>query len=466
MHALLLQGFFLEDAMDAGMLLPIFSLPSPSGRGDFSQVEAYLNFLRAAGFSYWQILPINPVDAYMSPYASPDLSAGDLLLLDVGVLEKEGLISSVKEVPYEKKIAALCSNLNLRKTEDCPGFQDFMEEKGEEAEAVGLFYLAMGRYGHFRHWPAEVKKDFPRFRDAHKGDRAVRIYCALSYLFEKQWKNILNYAEACGIEIVGDLPYYPGIDSVERWIHPEHFLLDDDLEPTYVSGVPGDDFSDEGQLWNSPVYDWKALAAEDFAYFRKRIDSALNRYHRLRLDHFRGYEKIYHIPRGEKPAAGHWERVPGEALFSPWKEDRRFLIEDLGFLDEDFYRFRDKFPWPGMRVMALEGPSRASERPQIYYTGNHDTDPLPLYVKHMDEKTKRLWEDAMGAEVSTENLLNDAVCRREETVFFQHGDFLENPGRINRPGTCRGNWQWMLPLDAMNEEAARRIELCLKERAK
>lgn len=452
--------------MDAGMLLPIFSLPSVSGRGDFSQVEAYLNFLRDAGFSYWQILPINPVDGYMSPYASPDLSAGDLLLLDVGALEKEGLLSSIGQVPYGKKMAALCSLLNLKKVEGSGSFQDFMKEKGEEAVAAGLFYLAMGRYGHFRDWPEEVKKDFPRFKDAHQGDRAVRTYVALSYLFEKQWNKILNYAEACGIDIVGDLPYYPGMDSVQRWIHPEHFLLDEDLEPLYVSGVPGDDFNDEGQLWNSPVYDWKVLAADDFSYFRKRIHGAITRYHRLRLDHFRGYDRIFHIPRGEKPAAGHWEAVPGEALFAPWKEDPRFLIEDLGFLDEDFYRFRDKFPWPGMGVMVLEGPGGERDRPQIYYTGNHDTDPLPLYVKNMGEATKKNWEEALAGEVSTQNLLHYAVCRGEDTVFFQQGDFLENPGRINRPGTRRGNWQWMLPPEALTNEAAKKIRGCLEERAK
>lgn len=452
--------------MDAGMLLPIFSLPSSSGRGDFSQAEVYLKFLRAAGFSYWQILPINPVDAYMSPYASPDLSAGDLLLLDVAALEREGDLSILGQVHYGRKIDALFSHLKLKKVEAREGFQNFMNEQGERVVAAGLFYLASSRYGPFRNWPLEVKKDFYSFRNAHKDEKRVRIYCALSYLFEKQWKRILECAQGYGIKIVGDLPYYPGIDSVERWIHPEHFLLDETLEPTYVSGVPGDSFSDEGQLWNSPVYDWKALAADDFAYFRKRIDAALNRYHCLRLDHFRGYEKIFHIPRGEKPAAGHWEAVPGEALFAPWKEDPRFLIEDLGFLDEEFYRFRDKFPWPGMGVMALEGPRPSSRRPQIYYTGNHDTDPLPLYVKKIDEETRRRWREVMGAEVNTENLLDYAVHRQEETVFFQHGDFLENPGRINRPGTCRGNWQWMLPPDAINDDVARRIELCLRERAK
>ncbi|MDY3118909.1 MAG: 4-alpha-glucanotransferase [Peptoniphilus sp.] len=452
--------------MDAGLLLPLFSLPSSGGRGDFSQAKHYIDFLKAAGFMYWQILPINPVDRYLSPYASPDLSAGDYGLLDTVSMEKAGFLPPLGVLPFEKKVGALMENLNTKKVERTQGFQDFMNRSEQDTVAAGLFSLAMGRYGEFSYWPTDVKEDYASFHRAHADDPLVRTYAALAFIFEIQWREVLDYAESRGIQIVGDLPYYPGIDSVERWVMPEHFLLDEHLEPLYVSGVPGDDFSDFGQLWNSPVYNWRRMEAENFSYHRKQIGNALGRYHRLRLDHFRGYEKVFHIPRGGAPAEGHWEDVPGEALFRPWKEDPRFFIEDLGHLDVDFYRFRDAFSWPGMKVMALEGPGGEGNRPQIYYTGNHDTDPLPLYVKHMDEDQKRAWEDVLEGEMCVSRLIGYAVHRREDTVFFQHGDFLKDPSRINRPGTCFGNWRWMLPREALLGEAAEEIRNYLEERAK
>lgn len=452
--------------MKAGILSPIFSLPVPGGRGDFSVVKDYLNFLHRSGLSYWQILPINPVDAYGSPYASFSLSAGDLGLLDLTALAEDGLLARADVVAAEEKEDYLFEYLDFERAAREPGYAVFLQEEGTWAKDVAVFRALRRQYGVLMNWP-----DRYRIYDVNTvaplwNESAVQKYAVLEYLFDRQWYALRNHARGLGITIVGDLPYYPGRDSLELWRMPENFLLDENRNPLYISGVPGDDFNDAGQTWNSPVYDWERLRADDFRFHTALFRRALKRYDLVRLDHFRGYEKIFHIPYGETPKEGHWAPVPGRELLSRFLSMRdRFLIEDLGTLDRAFYEFRDAFGFRGMGVLPFEAPGTISAYPRIYYTGNHDTAPLGGYVSEMGAFERRGWEDYLKKPISRENLLQYALERPEEIVIFQHTDLWDDAPRINVPGTETGNWRAQIPVRYMDEKTAEYIRQRIGERA-
>ena len=231
----------------------------------------------------------------------------------------------------------------------------------------------------------------------------------LQYQFRRQWKALKAYCNGLGIKIIGDIPLYVAADSADVWAHPELFKLDKELRPTKVAGVPPDYFSETGQLWGNPIYDWAAHEKENFAWWTQRLNDALETYDIVRIDHFRGIDRYYEIPAfAENAVKGEWKDGPGKKLFAGIGDKDRFIAEDLGIIDEGVVALRDGLGFPGMKVLlfAFDGnprneflPSNITEN-SVCYTGTHDNDTVAGYVKTLSAEELAAVPFARGAGVA------------------------------------------------------------------
>ena len=343
----------------SGILMPISSLPSPYGIGTMgAAARSFVDFLAKAGQAYWQILPICPTSYGDSPYQSFSTFAGNPYFIDLDELAKQGLL-----LPEEYQ------NIDWECTPDCINYGAMYEKRYK------VLRCACDRL--LKNPPAEYKRfvrnnsfwlpDYALFmalKDAHGGacwleweeplrrrdpaalESALTRHCAdvdfwqaVQYLFYNQWNKLKAYANGKGVQVIGDLPIYVALDSVDVWSCPKEFQLDDNLYPTEVAGCPPDGFSATGQLWGNPLFDWDAMAKNGYAWWVRRIRHLNNIYDVVRIDHFRGFAGYYAIPYGDKTAEhGRWRKGPGYALFAAIKKklgSPRIIAEDLGFLTED-----------------------------------------------------------------------------------------------------------------------------------
>ncbi len=464
----------------SGMLLPIFSLPSPYGIGTFGEsAYAFVDFLAAAGQSIWQILPLGPTGFGNSPYQSDSTFAGNPLLIDLDLLVKDGLLT-------ESECAAFSWN-------DSPDTVDYDRVR---AYRPLLFKTAFNRF--FASIPADYEafceaesgwlSDYALFcalKDAHSGaewqlwepvyrDRdetalasfaaankeALDYYKMLQYLFFRQWRALKARANAMGIDILGDLPIYVAMDSADVWSHRELFALNAEGKPTEVSGCPPDAFSEDGQKWGNPVYHWAALRDTDYAWWKARVRHACMLYDRVRIDHFRGFESYYCIPaEAENAKIGVWRKGPGMELFRTLENELGALpliAEDLGFLTPAVYELLNASGYPGMRVMQFafaDVYGDSSYLPHnfiencIAYTGTHDNDTILGWAQtaRPDE-----WDFAAAYlgihshEEAPDGMLKALLASKADTVISQAQDWLKkgSEARINTPGTTEGNWCW------------------------
>ena len=292
----------------------------------------------------------------------------------------------------------------------------------------------------------------------------------MQYTFRKQWNALKSYCNSLGIRIVGDIPLYVAADSADVWAHPELFKLDRELRPTKVAGVPPDYFSETGQLWGNPIYDWEAHEKENYAWWTKRLEDALATYDIVRIDHFRGIDRYYEIPAfAETAVKGEWQKGPGEKLFSNIKAEGRIIAEDLGIIDEGVTALRDKLGFPGMKVLlfAFDGNENNDFLPKnigensVCYTGTHDNDTVAGYVGTLATEEFLLFR-SRGAQVLQEEGIyvrlgekpqefSQAFCRlalaskaRLAVLPMQDILGLGNEARMNYPGMSEGNWQFRM----------------------
>ena len=420
----------------SGILLPVFSLPSRYGQGKFSnEAKEFILKLKAAGQSYWQILPLHPVDTANSPYKPISCFAGETGFIDPDALCAQGLITQeelddaaaryaeTRETPvdrvdykcaraildplmrdaYRRFVTGLTGALRNKAVpadaeaaekaasakETLASFWGFCEANAGWLDDYALFSALDDKYGDsdWTKWDDPVKRRDPETLQALKKELSGEIDYRkwLQYEFSLQWDELRSFAHENGIEIIGDLPIYASLESAECWAHPELFKLNEDFVPTEVAGCPPDAFSADGQLWGNPLYRWEDAKDQVFAWWKARIDRTFSLFDKVRIDHFRGFESYFSIPAETgKPLDGHWNKGPGIEFFNfvtPGYEGK-FIAEDLGYLTDDVYALVAATGFPGMKILqfAFNNGWDNYYLPHYYgnncvvYTGTHDND--------------------------------------------------------------------------------------------
>ena len=386
----------------SGVLMHITSLPGPYGVGTMGrQAFSFVDFLKDAGQSYWQILPLTPTGYGDSPYQSCSAFAGSHYLIDLELLIEEGLLTAedLKEYVFsrDEKRADFgllygCKLKALKKAYGrFEGGSDFDDFCTQNAHWLPDFALYMALKDRFQGKPWYEWEKGLKFRDPdtvwntrRELKNEIRFYQFVQYLFYRQWNALHAYANDQGVKIIGDVPIYVPLDSVDVWRNPELFQLDKDLNPKMVAGVPPDGFTADGQLWGNPLYRWDKMEKSDFGWWIHRLSSAGKLYDVIRLDHFRGFEAYWAVPFGDKNArGGKWVKGPGMKFIRAIRRklpELPLIAEDLGFLTQDVLDLRDASGYPGMKILEFAFDSRepSDYLPHRYpansvcYTGTHD----------------------------------------------------------------------------------------------
>ena len=462
----------------SGILMHITSLPGPYGIGTLGkQAYAFVDFLRAAGQSCWQILPLNPTGYGDSPYQSCSAYAGNHYLIDLSLLVEEGLLEteqlgSVFWCDREDKVDFGLQYQNrlkiLRLAYD--RFRDYekLDAFCNENQAwLPNFALFMSLKDHFRgkpwyDWDEELKFRKPEAisQMTELLQEEIRFYCFVQYLFSKQWKALREYAHQNGIQLIGDVPIYVPYDSVEVWCEPRYFQLDETLTPTAVAGCPPDGFTEDGQLWGNPLYRWEEMGADGYHWWLRRLRAAGQLFDVVRLDHFRGFEAYWSVPFGDETARnGHWVKGPGLDFIHTVKREipgLSIIAEDLGFLTQEVLEMRDQSGFPGMKVLEFAFDSRepSDYLPHTYpvnsvcYIGTHDNMTLRQWFDTASQDAVVYAAEYMGLndqEGRTWGVIRTAMSTVSEVCILQMQDLLElgEEGRMNFPGTMTdANWTW------------------------
>ena len=478
---------------ESGILMHITSLSSPYGIGTMGK-EAYkfVDFLKSAGQSLWQILPLTPTGYGDSPYQSCSTFAGNHYLIDLDALIETGLLekSEVADrnwsyrddkvdfgTQYNNRLAVL--RLAFNRFADQEALDAFCREQASWLPDFALFMALKGRNNG---QPWYQWEDCLKFRDPEaiwkvrqELKEEIRFYCFVQYLFFTQWTALRSYAHKNGIRIIGDVPIYVPYDSVDVWSNPELFQLDAAMNPTDVAGCPPDAFSDDGQLWGNPLYRWDVIGKDGFGWWIRRLAAAGELYDIVRLDHFRGFEAYWAVPFGDTTARnGRWVKGPGMDFVRAVKNNLphvSLIAEDLGFLTQEVLDLRDDSGYPGMKVLEFAFDSREpSEYLPHTYTANS-----VCYVGTHDNMTMRQWFDTAdkdAVEYASEYMcLNEqeglvwgtirtAMSSVSEQCVVQLQDYLDlgADARMNFPGTCDGtNWTWRALDGVLTEALAAKI---------
>ena len=474
----------------SGILLPVFSLPGKYGIGCFSK-EAYqfVDFLAKAGQSFWQILPLGPTSYGDSPYQSFSTFAGNPYFISLEQLADDGLLkkkelrgldfgSSPVSIDYgllhEQRYRALRKAFG-RFDKKTPAYCIFCRENKAWLDDYALFMAFKGEYGgkSFLEWQdAEKMRDpqvLERFRKEHK--KEIRFHKFLQYYFFRQWNRLKEYANSKGIQVIGDIPIYVALDSADVWTNPGLFQLDEALHPKAVAGCPPDGFSETGQLWGNPLYNWEEHQREDYAWWMTRMKKALELYDVVRIDHFRGFDEYYSIPAGDDTAKnGHWEQGPGMHLFRKLQEkfgSRNVIAEDLGYLNDSVRRLVADTGYPGMKVLEFAFDERDSasmeggengylpycyDKNCVAYTGTHDNETVLGWLGSIQEHERKKLCDYLDVPLSIANTelaaktVRLAMSSTADLCIIPMQDYLglDNGARLNEPSTLGKNWRWRM----------------------
>ena len=471
----------------SGILLHISSLSSPYGIGTFGK-EAFdfADFLKEAGQTYWQILPIGPTSYGDSPYQSFSAYALNPYFIDLRTLTAQGLLTPAdysgcpfgrneREVDYaalyqyrfpvlRRAFARFCAAPSSDLTAFTQRHRDWLPD-------FALFMALKDAHGGapFTDWEEPLRRRDPAALTAARARYAddVAFYIFLQYEAYTQWEAVKHYANRNGIRIIGDMPIYVAADSADVWAHPELFRLDDDRRPTAVAGCPPDAFSKDGQLWGNPLYRWDAMEADGYGWWCDRIRSACTLFDVVRIDHFRGFEAYYAIPAGARTARkGRWCRGPGMKLFRRVREqlgELPIIAEDLGFLTPAVQRLLKATGFPGMKVLQFGfDPEKESAylphnypRNCVVYTGTHDNDTINGWVETTAPAVVQYAREYLrvgGGESFNWCMMKAALASPADTAILTMQDLLGlgSEARMNTPSTVGGNWQWRVTGDCLN----------------
>ncbi|MCI8443452.1 MAG: 4-alpha-glucanotransferase [Provencibacterium sp.] len=483
----------------SGILLPVFSLPSPYGIGTFGR-EAYrfVNFLAAAGQQYWQILPVGPTSFGDSPYQSFSTFAGNPYFIDLELLQRKGLLTEtellkakLQKNPRQIDYALLFHNrypllriaYERAKEQDEAALSRFRLRHQSWIEDYALFMALKAAFGQksWTKWPEDIRLREPQALEHWK--EALCEECSywawLQMVFFRQWGALKRYANSKGIEIIGDLPIYVAQDSADAWANPEIFWFDENLSPVKVAGVPPDGFSATGQLWGNPLYRWEVLRERGYDWWVQRVEMSLSVYDRVRIDHFRGFDTYYAIPYGDETAErGEWLQGPGLELFTllteklggPYGGKLPIIAEDLGYLTDSVRELLRGSGFPGMKVLefAFDSREESDYLPHNYghncvvYTGTHDNDTVAGWFKSAapeDVRFCRNYLQLTRREGENWGFIRGAWASTADLAVAQMQDFLNlgSEARINTPSTLGKNWCWRLQRGQLTLSLAEKI---------
>lgn len=476
----------------SGILMHITSLPGPYGLGTMGKnAFAFVDFLKKTGQRYWQILPLNPTGYGDSPYQSCSTFAGNHYLIDLDELVAEGLlkeeeIASIRWSDTEDKVdfGILYENrLNVLRLAHSRFSQQeeldsFCRENSHWLPDFALYMALKETNGQkpWHLWEDGLKKRQPDAVWAARKSlqEEIRFYCFVQYLFYKQWFALREYARENGICIIGDVPIYVPLDSVDVWCNPELFQLDENLNPVAVAGCPPDAFSEDGQLWGNPLYRWDVMQKNGYRWWVQRLSCAGKLYDIMRLDHFRGFEAYWSVPYGDTTAKnGKWIKGPGMDFVESVKKalpDTAFIAEDLGFLTQEVLDLRDDSGFPGMKVLefAFDSQEPSEYLPHTYiqntvcYIGTHDNMTLCQWLDTMPPQTKAYAASYMGLteqEGYSWGVIRTAFASVSDVCIIQMQDYLNlgSEARMNFPGIAHGNWVWRAAEGSFSDTLAAKI---------
>ena len=483
---------------ESGILMPVFSLASRFGIGCFSK-EAYdfIDFLEKAGQGYWQVLPLGPTGFGNSPYQPFSAFAGNPYFISPEKLIEEGLLTwdEVNSVDFGGNIEAVDYG---KLYENRPqilkqAYENYLEkEDGKELKAYvreneywlldyALYITIKNAQGgkSFLEWDEDLrcreKKAIDEIKKEYK--KEIDFIFFEQYMFDKQWKDILEYAHKHKVKIIGDLPFYVAMDSADSWAHPEVFEMNKDHTPKTVAGCPPDAFSATGQLWGNPVYDWDANKKDGYSWWIKRIERNYQWFDVIRIDHFHGFAEYYAIPYGDETAEkGKMKKGPGMDLFNALEKSfgkLSMIAEDLGTTTKENVKLLKDSGFPGMNVLQFGFTSWESvyvthrhEKNSVVYTGTHDNTPTFAWVQEIapgELDFTRRYVNSMNTNYGALvwDIIREAYRSVADLCIIPIQDYLckGREARINTPGTAEGNWQWRLTPNFLSEDLARSIRL-------
>ncbi|QNO15469.1 4-alpha-glucanotransferase [Alkalicella caledoniensis] len=478
----------------SGILMHISSLPSDYGIGDFGK-EAYnfVDFLVKGNQKNWQILPLGVTGYGDSPYQCFSAFAGNPYFIDLDELIELKFLSiqDVKNFDlgtnssyvdygllYKNKMQLLRMAYKKAKKEIFADLQDFYEDNKDWLREFAL-YMSIKAHNNnksWMQWDASYKSATSdaviAFEKANEGELYFWVFT--QYFFTNQWEKLKKYANKNGISIIGDLPIYVSEDSSDVWSNPSLFNLDEALMPITVAGCPPDAFSETGQLWGNPIYNWKAMEEDDYKWWIKRINHSFQLYDTLRIDHFRGFEAYWEVKYGSATAIdGKWVKGPGMKLFKKIKEelgDLDIIAEDLGYLTEDVYKLMEDSGFPGMKVLqfAFDSREESDYLPHNYnnncvvYTGTHDNHTAMGWFENVPKEDKKYAIDYLKLnydEGFNWGFLRGAWSSVAYLAVAPMQDFLAlgDEARINIPSTIGTNWTWRMSKSDLDDTLAKKI---------
>jgi 4-alpha-glucanotransferase len=492
----------MEYKRRSGVLLHPTSLPGRYGVGSFNPgAYTWVDFLDETRQTLWQVLPLGPTGYGDSPYQSFSSFAGNPYLISLEELVQMGLLDqqALDEAPHFPNNKVDYSAIYhwkppvLRQAAD--GFaqratpdqqREFAQFSIEQAHWLDDFALFMAlKEVHdgapWHQWEMALRRRDPNALTAAKERHtaAVHAHKLSQWLFYRQWLRLKDYANAKGIQIIGDIPIFVAMDSADTWTNPHEVFLDEEFHPTVVAGVPPDYFSATGQLWGNPLYRWDVMKGNGYAWWLRRIRAALQLYDIVRIDHFRGFAGYWEVPAGEITAInGQWRKGPGADFFATVKAqlgDLPIIAEDLGEITPDVIELRDQFGLPGMKVLQFAFSTDASdkflphnyERNFVVYTGTHDNDTTVGWYRQSATEHER---DHFRRYLRTDGQdpawgMLDAAFRSVAAITIvplQDILSLDSGARMNLPGRAEGNWSWrFLPEQITDQVRARLRETTL-----
>ena len=479
----------------SGVLMPIFSLSSDYGIGTLGK-EAYefVDFLKSAGQTYWQILPLGITGFGDSPYQSVSAYAGNPYFIDLEELIKDGFLvkSEVEalkwcedssridyELMYNNRYKILKTAYIRFKSKFPEDYEEFLSENSYWLEDYSLYASIKDSLNgaSFDVWDKDLILREPNAIEKAKTELAdsIGFHKMMQYFFCTQWFKLKEYAYENGIYIIGDIPIYVALDSADVWSNPKQFQLDSDMKPTAVAGCPPDAFSEDGQFWGNPLYDWGYMKKDGYSWWMNRIGYSAKLYDVVRIDHFRAFSAYYSIPAKDKTAKnGKWVKGAGLDFFKEAEKKLgklNIIAEDLGTIDDDVRTLLKATGFPGMKVLqfAFDPESESSYLPHnidkncVVYTGTHDNDTIIGYVKDAPANQVKFMKEYLRiGENESVNwaVIRSALATSADTVILQMQDFLglDNSARINTPATSGDNWQWRIGKGCVNDWLAQIIK--------
>ena len=486
----------------AGVLMPISSLPSRYGIGCFDRAAyAFVDWLEKAGQRYWQILPLAATahgQPDNSPYQAYSTFAGNPYFISLDTLVEEGVLTreecdgldfggEPERVDYDKlwenRLPLLYKAYQRSRISENPQYRYFIRTNGWWLNDYALFMALKVFFGDqpYRRWPQGIKMHWGFAVDYYHRELyyQVEFQKYLQYQFVRQWQRLKAYANSKHIRIVGDIPIYVSPDGADVWAHPELFQLDGNNEPTAIAGCPPDAFAADGQIWGNPLYRWDYHRSTGYDWWCSRIWYSFQLYDVVRIDHFRGFDEYFSIPRDVASAmAGHWEKGPGMELFHTVRYrqgDAAVIVEDLGTMTDGVRRLVYESGYPNMKVLQFAvDPSDIGAAndywPHNYshncvvYTGTHDNDTLAGWYAGLDDVSRRLVRAYLGDDFTPENQMYRVLIRlamgsvaKDCIIPIQDYLGLGSEARINRPGTVGVNWRWRMRPGALTDELARQL---------